>query len=410
MHILIIHQAFASLNEPGGTRHHEFARLLSSRGHQVTVIASPVSYITGAPLAPVGYSPHLRSKWGEMEGGVRVIRASVYTAHHKSFVHRVLAFISFMASSFWLGLGVKNVDVVWGTSPPIFQGVTAWALARLRGAKFLFEVRDLWPQFAVAVGVLTNPILIRMSEWLERFLYRRADRVMVNSPGFWEHVEARGAKRVELVPNGADPSMFDPNDDGIKFRQSYKLQDKFVVLYAGAHGMSNDLGVVLEAAKMLQQVTVTSIQIVLLGDGKEKANLQAQADAMGLTNVTFAPSVPKAEMAGALAAADSCIAILKPLDEYKTTYPNKVFDYMAAGRPVVLSIDGVIREVVEAAGCGIFAEPGNPSALAEAIRTLAADKDKARQMGLDGRKYLEENFSRTVIGEKLLGLLEEIKK
>ena len=398
MHILIIHQAFASLNEPGGTRHHEFAQLLSSRGHQVTVIASPVSYITGTSLTPTPLPK------GEGQG-VRVLRASVYSAHHKSFVHRVFAFISFMASSFWLGLGVKNVDVVWGTSPPIFQGVTAWALARLKGAKFLFEVRDLWPQFAVAVGVLTNPILIRMSEWLERFLYRRADRVMVNSPGFREHVEVRGGKRVTLVPNGSDPSMFDPEDEGASFRTHFLLTDKFVVLYAGAHGMSNDLGVVLEAA---QKLTDTNVQIVLLGDGKEKFNLQVQADEMGLTNVTFAPSVPKMEMAGALAAADACIAILKPLDEYKTTYPNKVFDYMAAARPVVLAIDGVIREVVETAGCGIFSHPGNPSALADAILRLAADKGKARQMGLDGRKYLEENFSRAVIGEKLLGLLEEL--
>ena len=420
MHILIIHQAFASLNEPGGTRHHEFARLLSTCGHQVTVVASPVSYITGdkAPLRPPPFSG---TRGGEKEGGrgeekITILRASVYAAHHKSFVHRIFAFISFMASSFWLGLGVKNVDVVWGTSPPIFQGVTAWSLARLKGAKFLFEVRDLWPQFAVAVGVLTNPILISMSEWLEGFLYRHADRVMINSPGFQEHVEARGAKRVDLVPNGADPSMFDPADEGEAFRQSHKLKDKFVALYAGAHGMSNDLGVVLEAAKILQEVTVTSkvtvtseIHIVLLGDGKEKANLRVQADEMSLTNVTFAPSVPKAEMAGALAAADACIAILKPLDEYKTTYPNKVFDYMAAGRPVVLAIDGVIREVVEAAGCGIFAEPGNPSALADAIRMLALDKKKARQMGLKGRKYLEKNFSRAVIGEKLVKLLEETK-
>jgi glycosyltransferase involved in cell wall biosynthesis len=310
-----------------------------------------------------------------------------------------------MASSFWLGLGVKNVDLVWGTSPPIFQGVTAWALARLKGAKFLFEVRDLWPQFAIAVGVLTNPVLIRMSEWLERFLYRHADRVMVNSPGYREHVEARGGKRVELVPNGADPSMFDPTDKGTTFRRSYQLEDKFVALYAGAHGMSNDLGVVLEAAKMLEE---TDVQIVLLGDGKEKANLQAQADAMGLSNVTFASSVPKSEMPGALAAADACIAILKPLEEYKTTYPNKVFDYMAAGRPVVLAIDGVIREVVEEAGCGLFAEPGNPSALAETIRELAKDKEKARKMGVKGRAYLEEHFSRASIGEKLLKLLEEM--
>jgi glycosyltransferase involved in cell wall biosynthesis len=407
MHILIIHQAFASIDEPGGTRHHEFARLLSSRGHQVTVIASPVSYITGDKilLVPTGHFPHVRSKWGKPEGGVRVLRASVYSAHHKSFVHRIFAFISFMASSFWLGLGVKNVDLIWGTSPPIFQGVTAWALARLKGAKFLFEVRDLWPQFAVAVGVLTNPILIRMSEWLERFLYRHADRVMVNSPGFIEHVRVRGAKRTELVPNGADPSMFNPEDDGESFRTRHLLTDKFVALYAGAHGMSNDLGVVLKTAKMLEG---TDVEFVLLGDGKEKANLQAQASEMGLANVTFIPPVPKAEMSGALAASDACIAILKPLDEYKTTYPNKVFDYMAAGRPVALAIDGVIREVVETAGCGLFAEPGNPSVLADVIRALAADKEKAREMGMKGRAYLEENFGRTVIGDKLVRILEEM--
>jgi glycosyltransferase involved in cell wall biosynthesis len=400
MHILIIHQAFASFDEPGGTRHYEFARLLASRGHQVTVIASPVSYITGAltstPL-PVG------------EGkGVRVIRARVYSAHHKSFFHRIIAFFSFMISSFWIGLGVKNVDLVWGTSPPIFQGVTAWLLARLKRAKFLFEVRDLWPQFAVAVGVLKNPILIWMSEWLERFLYRRADRVMVNSPGFIAHVTSRGAKRAELIPNGADPSMFNPSNDGDDFRRVNHLEDKFVALYAGAHGMSNDLNVVLDAAKLLMDEK--KIQIVLLGDGKEKPMLQARAAQMGLSNVSFVASVPKSEMPNALAAADACIAILKPLEEYKTTYPNKVFDYMAAGRPVALAIDGVIREVVEAAQCGYFAEPGNASALANVIRNLVSDKKKAREMGLNGRKYLEENFSREAIGEKLANLLEEMNR
>ncbi|MDD2922990.1 MAG: glycosyltransferase WbuB, partial [Anaerolineales bacterium] len=133
MHILIIHQAFASLNEPGGTRHHEFARMLVSRGHQVTVIASPVSYLTG----------NQTSQAGEKINGITILRASVYDAHHKSFFHRILAFFSFMLSSFWIGLGVKNVDLVLGTSPPIFQGVTAWALARIKRAKFLFEVRDL---------------------------------------------------------------------------------------------------------------------------------------------------------------------------------------------------------------------------------------------------------------------------
>ncbi len=415
MHILLIHQAFAALDEPGGTRHHEFARYLATLGHRVTVIASPVSYLTGAPsLTGV---PQFRRKWKKRKGDgkegegteVRVIRAYTYAALHKSFVHRVFAFISFMASSFFIGLGVKNVDVIWGTSPPIFQGFTAWLLARLKGVPFLFEVRDLWPQFAIAIGVLRNRTLIRLSLWLERFLYHCADLVMVNSPGYVAHVTKRGARRVEFIPNSADPTMFDPTDNGLAFRSANRLEDKFVVLYAGAHGLSNDLGVVLEAAKILQDATAFSdVIITFLGDGKEKPALQKRADSLGLTNVLFLPPVPKSEIGAALAGADACLAILKPIEEYKTTYPNKVFDYMAAGRPVALAIDGVIREVIESAGCGIFAQPGNPSVLAEAIKTLAANREHSRRMGLAGRKYLEEHFSRTVIAEKLLGVLESL--
>jgi glycosyltransferase involved in cell wall biosynthesis len=402
MHILLIHQAFAALDEPGGTRHHELARRLAARGHRVTVITSRVSYLTGTSPLPSAPS-------GDGEGDeVRIIRVYTYRALHRSFVHRFFSFVSFMTSSFFAGLGVKNVDLVWGTSPPIFQGATAWALARLKRVPFLFEVRDLWPSFAIAVGVLKNPTLIRMSLWLERFLYRHADRVMVNSPGYVAHVTERGAKRVELVPNGADPEMFDPSDPGAAFRAANQLEEKFVVLYAGAHGLSNDLGIVLESASRLAR-TDPEVRIVFLGDGKEKPALQAMAAEMDLATVLFLPPVPKAEMAAALAGTDACLAILKPIDEYKTTYPNKVFDYMAAGRPVVLAIDGVIREVVEAAGCGVFARPGDPAALAAAIRSLAADRARARRMGLSGRKYLEEHFSRSALADQLARILEGMR-
>ncbi|MBN2386432.1 MAG: glycosyltransferase family 4 protein [Anaerolineales bacterium] len=412
MHILLIHQAFAALDEPGGTRHHEFARLLAERGHRLTVIASPVSYLTGAPPVHASVSPHFQKKRkAQLEeeqprGEVRILRARVYSAHHKSFVHRVLAFVSFMASAFFLGLRVQQVDLVWGTSPPIFQGVTAWLLARLKGVPFLFEVRDLWPDFAIAVGVLTDRTLIRMSLWLERFLYHRADRMIVNSPAYVAHVSERGAKQVDLVPNGADPTMFNPADNGAAFRSAHGLTEKFVVLYAGAHGMSNDLGMVLDSASKL--AGEPRIQFIFLGDGKEKSGLVARAEEIGLSNVTFLPAIPKRDIPAALAGADACLAILKPIDEYKTTYPNKVFDYMAAGRPVVLVIDGVIREVVEAAGCGVFAQPGDPQALATAVRSLAADKKKARAMGLAGREHLEVHFSRVAIGAKLIRILEEV--
>jgi len=300
------------------------------------------------------------------------------------------------------------VDLVWGTTPPIFQAPTAWLLARLKGVPFLLEVRDLWPAFAVAVGVLKNTGLIRLSELLERFIYRHADQVVVNSPGFIEHVTVRGARKVTLVPNGADPEMFDPAEEGVHFRKKFGLEDHFVVLYAGAHGMSNDLDVVLDAAEILR--AEAHVRIVLLGSGKEKARLCAEADQRQLEHLMFLPPVPKKEMPAILAGADACLAILKPIELYKTTYPNKVFDYMAASRPVILAIDGVIRTVVEEAGAGLFVQPGNPQALADAIRQLAKNQQKCRTMGKNGRNLIKTRFSRNALAEKFALILDEMRK
>jgi len=388
MHILLIHQAFVALDEPGGTRHYELAMHLASRGHRVTVIASPISYLTGRTTTSQPFETQMES-----EGSVTVLRAYTYNALHRSFSHRVFSFFSFMVSSFIAGIKIKDVDLVWGTSPPIFQGVTSWALARLKGAPFLFEVRDLWPAFAIQVGVLKNRLLIRLSQWLEHFLYRRANCVMVNSPGFIDFVKAHGASQVELVPNGVDAAMFDPSARGEDFRQKHDLKREFVVLYAGAHGLSNDLGVVLQAAKRIKERS--DIVIVLLGDGKEKPALMAQVEVLGLENIIFIPPLSKSRMGEALAAADACLAILKPIPLYATVYPNKVFDYMAAGRPVILAIDGVIREVVESAKAGIFVPPGNPEGLAEAVLSLADDRQQGIAMGLGGREYVKNHFVRS---------------
>jgi glycosyltransferase involved in cell wall biosynthesis len=402
MHILLIHQAFATLDEPGGTRHHELARYLAEKGHQVTVIASALTYLTGG--AQSGRIPWKQEQSGGP--GITILRAYTSRALHKSFFHRLMSYFSFMFSSFVIGLGVKDVDVVWGTSPPIFQGAAAWLLARLKRARFLFEVRDLWPAFAVAMGVLTNPALIRASEWLERFLYRHSDRLVVNSPGFITHIEARGGEDIALLPNGAEADMFDPDADGHQIRAKYHLKGKFVVLYAGAHGMANDLGIMLQAAAKLQDRP--EIMLVFVGDGKEKPALLEEAEALNLENVCFIPPLPKAEMRTALAAADVCVAILKPVEMYKTVYPNKVFDYMAAGRPTLLAIDGVIREVVEAGEAGLFVPPGDPDALADAIRQLAGDPDGAKEMGRNGRRYLEARFDRPIVAGQLDELLKKM--
>jgi glycosyltransferase involved in cell wall biosynthesis len=402
MHILLIHQAFAAIDEPGGTRHHEIARYLTKRGHQVTIIASNISYLTGK-------SKQDGVPWvekNETESGISILRAYTYPALHRSFVHRVFSFFSFMISSFFIGLKIKDVDLMWGTSPPIFQSLTAWALARIKRVPFLLEIRDLWPAFAIAIGVLRQPSLIRASEWLEGFLYRHADQVVVNSPGFNDHIRSRGVKDFELVPNGSDTSIFNPQETGDEFRSKHGLRGKFIVLYSGAHGISNDLAVVLNAANILENQD--DILFVLLGDGKEKPSLQSFAKGLGLTNLIFLPPIPKTEMPRALSAADVCIAILKPIPLYATVYPNKVFDYMAAGKPVILAIEGVIREVIEAADSGIPIPPGDPAALAESVIYLADHPQERIEMGLKGRDYVKEHFDRPIQARKFGQIMEKM--
>lgn len=400
MHILLIHQAFVTVNEPGGTRHHELARALAQQGHQVSIIASPISYLTGKTASKI--------KKEVDEYGVTIYRTYTYPALHRSFFHRLISFFSFMFSSFFRAIQIRNVDLVWGTSPPIFQGFTAWLVARLKGIPFVFEVRDLWPAFAIAVGVLKNPLIIRLSKWLERFLYRHADMVIVNSPGYIEHVRQRGAKQVVLIPNGVDTGMFPQEEDGRTFRAQNHLEGKFLVFYTGAHGMSNDLTVVIEAASLCRQNE--NIHFVLLGDGKEKEALMQLAAEKELKNISFFPPVEKTEMNRALRAADCCIAILKPVEMYKTTYPNKVFDYMAAGKAVILAIDGVIRQVVEDAKCGIFVQPGDAAAMAQTVQQLYHSPDVCKKMGIHGRVYVEDHYDRQKTAQQLLTAFLQVKK
>lgn len=400
MHILLIHQAFAALSEPGGTRHHEMARHMVRMGGRVTVLTGQVSYLTGRGAQ--------KSSWCRPDAddlGVAILRCFSYQTWHRSFFQRILSFLSFMLSSFCIGLGIREVDLVWGTSPPIFQALTAWALARLKGVPFLMEVRDLWPKFAVEVGVLRNRFLIRIAESLECFLYRHADCVVINSPGFHEHVERRGARRVVVVPNGVDVSMFSPERRGGSYRAAYGLQDAFIVLYAGAHGMANDLEVFLGAAERLGDQP--GLQFILVGDGKEKGKLVDLAREKGLQNVQFHPPVPKEKMPEVLASADVCVAILKPLHAFTTTYPNKVFDYMAAGRPIVLAIDGVIRQVVESAQAGLFVPPGDPAPLAEAILRLAKNPQEGKDMGQAGRRFVEKHHDRAALAKAMWEVIIE---
>ncbi len=400
MHILLIHQAFAEIGEAGGTRHHEFARHMQARGHQVRVIAGRLSYLTGASA-----DPRRGAVKTVDELGVQIIRCASYGGWHTSFLHRIVNFVSFMWTSFWSALRIKQVDLVWGTTPPIFQALTAFWVASIKRVPFVLEVRDLWPYFAVEVGVLTNRLLIWLSEWLERFLYRRATIVVVNSPGFVDHVRSKGADKVFVVPNGADPEMISVGAEHAGLRNQIGLDENvFVVIYAGAHGMSNDLGVVLKAADELSGDD--QFAFVFIGAGKDKPKLQAQAEDIGLENVYFLPPVPKDDIAGYLVEGDMGLAVLKDIPAYKLTYPNKVFDYMAAGLPVLCMIDGVIREVVEQAGAGVFVQPGDAGALAEKVSLWQPKRSELREMGKRGREYVMKYFDRESLADRMLSLMQ----
>jgi len=401
--IVLIHQAFVPLESGGGTRHYEFAQHLIGNGDDVVIVASDTSYLTGERISD---TTGLVSK--ETFDGLIVFRARTCFSLHRSFVRRVLSFTSFMVTSVVAGVRAGKMDLVIGTSPPIFQAVSAWLLAALRRRPFLLEVRDLWPEFAIGMGVLRNPFLIRLSRWLEGFLYNRADHLVVNSPAYRDYLIARGmnSEKVSLVANGADPAMFDPEARGDSFRERWNFGNDFVVTYAGALGAVNDIPVVLRAADRLRGHL--NIRFVLVGDGKERRNLESMAEELELENVVFTGVVAKLEMTEVLAASDACLSTLKNISMFRTTYPNKVFDYMAAGRPVILVIDGVIREVVERVDAGVFVPPGDDEALAGVIRQLAEQPDLARKMGGRGRHEVVKNFNRNDQAGEFLNLVHRV--
>ena len=387
--------------DPGGTRHYDFARIMAQKGHQVTVLAGTRSYLTGELLD---------SEQREQKvPGLEIVRCGVIGGANRGFVWRTVGYFSFVFSSFWHGLKTRGVDVIWGTSPPLFQGWTAWLLARLKRIRWALEVRDLWPEFAIQVGALQSRTLISLSRWLERFLYNHADHIVVNSPGFVPYVQGFDINkdRVSCIPNGVDLEWATA---GVReqslLRLPHRLEGKFIALYAGAIGMANDLSQVVEAARIVREDP--RIAIVLIGEGPERSKLQVEARRNGLNNLFFMPPLKKSDMPTLLSEVDCGVAVLKPIPIFDTTYPNKVFDYMAAGLPVVLAIDGAIRTVVESANAGLYVDPGDAAGIAAAITRLASEPGLARDLGRNGRAHVEQHFARSEMAEKMEAILASL--
>ena len=405
MKILLLHQAFVSPDEPGHTRHFEMAQYLREHGHELVIVASDLNYQTGQRIVK-----HRTVFSEQIIDGVRILRSYIYPELHRSYFWRIVSFFSFMFSSVWTALYVKDADIIMGTTPQIFQALSAWFVAWLRGKPFLLEVRDLWPAFGIDMGVIRNPLVIAPARWLENFLYKHATHILVNSPAYKKYIMDKGipADKVTFIPYGTDIDMFNPEVDGSHIRRKFGLEDKFTVLYAGALGQANDIDTILRAAMHLQHEP--KIRFILFGDGKERARLEAEADQMKLDNIIFAGPCPKKEMPFVLASSDVCVAILQNIPMFRTTYPNKVFDYMAAARATILVIDGVIREVIELSGGGVYVNPGDDKLLAKTILELSKNPDLTHQMGLNARAYLVKNLNRQDKLNETLQLLKSLVK
>ncbi len=396
-HLLLIHQYFATHDDSGGTRHYELLVPLVSHGNRATVLVGNRDFSTDRKV---------QSKKSE---GIDIRRCWTLPGQQNSYIWRIFVFISFFLSSLLASVCVRSADVVIATSPPLPVAIVGLIIARIRRIPFVLEIRDLWPDFGVELGVIKNKTLIWLARKIESLAYRNADCVIVNSPGYINHVRERGAKRIEVIPNGVDCSFFTINrvveERALELRTTWNACEKFVLIYTGAMRKANNLSVLLHAMKLIE---VDDILMVFVGNGNERDGLRELAESLQLKNVLFKETVKKSEMPAVLAAADCGVGCLAPIPLFTMPYPNKVFDYMAAGRPVLCAIDGEIRKVVEKSECGIYASAQSPSDISKAIVKIASDKRGADQLGQNGKYFVQEYFDRGLQAKQLENLLRQV--
>jgi glycosyltransferase involved in cell wall biosynthesis len=409
MKILIIHQYYLMPGKAGGSRFNEMSRIWAEQGHEVTVIAGTVDHISGK--APERY----RGRWlfKEQDGPVTVWRCHVPESYGRSYVGRMWAFFGFTLSTATAVLRTERPDIILATSPPLIVTVPGMMAAHLRGGAipWIFEVRDLWPESAITTGVLSRRSpLSHFLYALERWGYRFADRINVLTPAFREDILKRGlaaADKIAFIPNGADLDNFRPGPLDNELRRHLGWGNRFVVLYAGAHGRANAVKQLVNAAEWLRDRP--DILIACVGDGPERKSLEEVVRHRRLENIVFLGPQPKDRMPLFVNGANAGVAVLQNNPTFRTVYPNKVFDYMACGRPTLLAIDGVARRLVcEEARAGVFAEPENAPAIANAARYLADNPVLCGEMGMRGREWVMANASRRALAMRYLDLMAEL--
>lgn len=413
MRILYVSQYFPPEMGAPAARVSELSRHWIHAGHEVTVL-------TGFPNHPEGVIwPEYRSRFRrliskEMVDGMKVVRTWLLPFPNRESYERILNYSSFCVSAGLTGSLVDRPDLVIATSPQLLVGLSGWWVAKLKRVPFVLEVRDLWPESLVAVGIGgPNSLLSRVLGRIAGFLYRQANHIVVVTPAFREHLIKNWRvpeEKISIVQNGVETELFSPGD-GSPLLRDLNVEEKFIASYIGTLGLAHGLQTVVEAAETLQRIE-PNVLFLLVGEGADRERVQALAKSKKLRNIRFVPQQPREKIPVYIAASDVCLVLLKKSDVFETVIPTKMLEFMSCGRPVILGVNGQAREILEQCRGGLYVEPENTAALCEAIQNLKRQDALRKSMGLNGREYIVQNLSRqrtaTVYIEVLDRLLQKI--
>ncbi len=403
--ILYISQYFPPEMGAPSARVYELSRRWVQQGADVTVLTAFPNHPTG--IIPEEYKGY--SSIEEHKDGIRVIRTFIYPAPNKGFFKRSFSYFSFALSALFLGTRkVGRPDIIIGTSPQFFVVIAAYLISKMKGVPFVFELRDFWPESIVQLGLLKNKLIIKLLEAIELYLYHKAAHIVGVVDSFKSVLIQRGVdpSKISIIKNGVDLQLFQNRFDQTTLKQESNLSDRFLVSYIGTHGLAHALDKVLEAANLLKQDT--DIHFLFIGDGAKKEELIAKKIELDLHNVTFFDKASKNDVVRYYALSDALIVSLRKIDLFQNALPSKLFEIMAMEKPILLSVNGEARQLVERVNSGVFVEPENPKDLADKIVFLKDHHNKANEMGKKGRRYVEQFFNRDGLADHYLLLLNKI--
>jgi len=411
MRILLIHQYFLEKNDSGGSRFNEMTRVWAEQGVDITVLAGMVHANAS------GKAEKYKGKYfvkDQYDSHIEVIRCHVSESYNVNFLGRLWGYLSFMFFSLWAGVFKTNgkYDLILVTSPPLFVGITAFLLSKIKRIPYVFEVRDLWPESAIGMGVVTNKWIIKFSYWLEGFFYRHARLINVLTPAFRDVLLTKKnvpSSKVIYIPNAADFSMTEgllATFDAKAFRKELNISEEtLLITYVGAHGVANHL---IQLVDVAEQIKDKPVMFLLIGDGMKKKMLEEEVEKRALTNIRFIDAVSKKEVFKYILASDIGASVLKKVEIFKTVYSNKLFDYMACQKPTLMAIDGISRKLVEEANAGVYVEPENTADYIEKIDFYLNNRHELAIQGLNGYTFARDSFDREKLAVQYLNFLKQI--